>query len=52
MPTNLSELGVHPSEDDRKLLAKNCAIATGGKIGSAMVLYEADMEAVYRLAAE
>ena len=52
MPTNLSELGVHPSEDDRKLLAKNCAIATGGKIGSAMVLYETDMEAVYRLAAK
>ena len=52
MPTNLSELGVSPSEDDLKLLAKNCAVAVGGKVGSAMVLRESDMEAIYRLAAE
>ncbi len=52
MPTNLRELGVNPSDDEIKLLAKNCAIATGGKIGSAMPLYEADMEAIYRTAAE
>jgi len=51
MPTNLKELGVEPSEDDIKLLAKNCAIATGGKIGSAMVLREEDMENIYRMAA-
>ncbi len=52
MPTNLKELGVSPTDDDFKLLAKNCAIAVGGKVGSAMPLHEADMEAIYRIAAE
>ncbi len=52
MPTNLKELGVSPTDDDFKLLAKNCAIAVGGKIGSAMPLYEKDMEAIYRAAKE
>ena len=52
MPTNLKELGVSPSDDDFKLLAKNCAVAVGGRIGSAMPLYEADMEAIYRMAEE
>ncbi len=52
MPTNLSELGVSPSEDDLKLLAKNCAVAVGGKVGSAMVLRESDMEAIYKMAAK
>ena len=52
MPTNLKELGVSPTEEEFKLLAKNCAIAVGGKVGSAMPLYEADMEAIYRIAAE
>ncbi|MBQ1820782.1 MAG: iron-containing alcohol dehydrogenase [Clostridia bacterium] len=52
MPTNLRELGVSPAEDEFRLLAKNCAIAVGGKIGSAMVLREADMEVIYRMAAE
>ena len=52
MPTNLKELGVSPTEEEIRLLAKNCAIATGGKIGSAMPLYEADMANVYRMAAE
>ncbi len=51
MPTNLKELGVEPSEDDIKLLAKNCAIATGGKIGSAKVLREEDMANIFRMAA-
>jgi alcohol dehydrogenase YqhD (iron-dependent ADH family) len=50
MPTNLKELGVSPSEEDILLLAKNCAKATGGKIGSALPLYEADMANVYRMA--
>ena len=50
MPTNLKELGVTPSEEDILLLAKNCAKATGGKIGSALPLYEADMANVYRMA--
>ena len=52
MPTSLKELGVSPADDDFKLLAKNCAIAVGGRIGSAMPLYEKDMEAIYRAAKE
>ena len=52
MPTNLQELGVSPSGDDIRLLAKNCAIAVGGKVGSAMVLRESDMEAIYKMAAK
>ena len=52
MPTNLKELGVSPTEEEFKLLAKNSAIAVGGKVGSAMVLRESDMEAIYRIAAE
>ena len=52
MPTNLKELGVSPSGDDIRLLAKNCAVATGGKVGSAMQLFESDMEAIYRMAAK
>ena len=50
MPTNLKELGVSPSEEDIRLLAHNCAIAVGGRIGSAMVLREADMANIYRMA--
>ena len=52
MPTNLMELGVAPNENDILLLAKNCAKATGGKVGSAMPLYEADMANIYRMAKE
>ena len=52
MPTNLKELGVAPNENDILLLAKNCAKATGGKVGSAMPLYEADMANIYRMAKE
>ena len=52
MPTNLKELGVSPSEDEIRLLAKNCAVAVGGKVGSAMVLRESDMEAIYKMAAK
>ncbi|MBR0508410.1 MAG: iron-containing alcohol dehydrogenase [Clostridia bacterium] len=52
MPTNLKDLGVSPTEDEIRLLAKNCAIAVGGRIGSAMPLYEKDMEAIYRAAKE
>ena len=52
MPTNLQELGVSPSEEDIKLLAKKCAVAVGGRIGSAMPLCESDMEAIYKMAAK
>ena len=51
MPVTLSELlGRTVSEEEIQTLAHNCALATGGKVGSAMVLYEADMANIYRMA--
>ena len=53
MPVTLKELlGKAVSEEEIRLLAKNCALATGGKVGSAMVLYEEDMANIYRMAKE
>ena len=48
MPTNLRELGVEPTEDEFKLMAKKCAIGVGGEKGSAKVLNEEAMLAIYR----
>lgn len=48
MPTNLRELGVEPTEDELKLMAKKCAIGVGGEMGSAKVLNEEAMLAIYR----
>ena len=50
MPTNLRELDVSPTEEEFALLAQKCAIATGGKIGSAKVLHVAEMLAIYKMA--
>lgn len=51
MPVTIPELlGRAISEEEVRLLAQNCAIAAGGKVGSAMVLFEADMANVYRMA--
>ena len=53
MPVTLKELlGKTVSEEEIRLLAKNCALATGWKVGSAMVLYEEDMANIYRMAKE
>ena len=48
MPTNLRELGVKATDEDLKLMAKKCAVGLGGKGGSAMVLDEEAMLAIYR----
>ncbi len=48
MPTNLRELGVKATEDDLALMAKKCAVGVGGEMGSAKVLNEQDMLAIYR----
>ena len=51
MPVTIRELlGKEITEEEIALLAKNCALATGGKVGSAMVLYEADMANIFRMA--
>ena len=48
MPTNLRELGIKPTDEDLKIMAKKCAIGVGGKKGSAKVLDEAAMLEIYR----
>ena len=50
MPTSLQELGIAPTDGDLKTMARKCAVATGGQKGSAMVLHEDDMLAIYRMA--
>lgn len=47
MPTNLRELGVNATEEDLKLMAKKCAIGVGGAKGSARLLREEDMLAIF-----
>ena len=47
MPVSLKELGISPSDEQLQELAKKCSIASGGKKGSAKVLREADMLAIY-----
>ena len=48
MPTNLRELGVSPSEEDLAVMARKCAAGVGGAKGSARLLREEDMLAIYR----
>ena len=48
MPTNLRELGVKPTEDELVTMARKCAVGVGGEKGSARLLREADMLAIYR----
>lgn len=50
MPTNLRELGVAPSDEDYKILAKSCMEASNGGAGSVKFLTEQDMETIYRQA--
>ena len=50
MPTSLKELNITPTSDELVLMAKKCAIAKGGKSGSAKVLDEADMLKIYEAA--
>lgn len=50
MPTSMLELGIHPTEEQLKELARKCSIAAGGSKGSAKVLHEKDMLAIYKMA--
>ncbi|MCQ2555137.1 MAG: iron-containing alcohol dehydrogenase, partial [Clostridia bacterium] len=47
MPLTLSELGITLTEDSKKELAERCAKSTGGKKGSAKILFEKDMLNIY-----
>lgn len=50
MPTTMTELGIQPTEEELELMARKCSIASGGKKGSAKVLVEEDMLAIYKMA--
>lgn len=50
MPTNMLELGIRPTEEELQLMAHKCSVASGGKKGSAKVLVEEDMLAIYKMA--
>ncbi len=50
MPTDIRGLGIEASDDDVREMAHYAAIASGGKRGSARVLYEEDMEAILGMA--
>lgn len=50
MPTSLRELGIHPTEEELETMAHKCSVGAGGKKGSAKVLVEADMLAIYEMA--
>lgn len=48
MPTNMRELGIQPTEEQIREMARSCVLATGGTIGSAKVLREEDMIEIYK----
>ena len=48
MPTSLRELGVNATEEDLALMARKCAVGVGGAMGSARLLREEDMLAIFR----
>lgn len=50
MPTNLRELGVEPTEEELIDMAHKCAVGVNGCMGSAKLLYEADMLAILKAA--
>lgn len=50
MPVSMSQLGVHPSDEDIQILARKCRDAVGGHIGAAKVLYPEDFVKIYQMA--
>lgn len=50
MPTSLSGMNLDPTEEEMKLMAHKCSVAAGGAKGSAKVLHEEDMLAIYEMA--
>ena len=48
MPTNLRELGVSATADDLKTMAHKCAVGVDGAKGSAKLLRESDMLAIFK----
>lgn len=52
MPTSLKELGVNATEEELALMAHKCAVGVGGAMGSAKLLKEEDMLAIFKASNE
>lgn len=50
MPTSLTELGVHPTEDQIQELARKCVFFGERTVGGFQILKAEDIEAIYRMA--
>ncbi len=50
MPTDLRELGIDPTEEELAEMAHKCAVGVGGAMGSARLLREEDMLAIFKAA--
>ena len=50
MPTSFDELGLDPTDEQMKTMARMCSITTNDNAGSARILHEADMLAIYEMA--
>ncbi len=50
MPINMRELGIAPTDEQCREMAKRCMKAAGGPKGSAKLLQEEDMYQVYKMA--
>jgi alcohol dehydrogenase YqhD (iron-dependent ADH family) len=52
MPTNLRELGVNATDEQLADMAHKCAVGVGGAKGSAKLLNEEDMLAIFKACRE
>ena len=52
MPLSFRELGIRPTEEQLRDLARRCSHTAHGRLGSARVLREEDMYRIYKAAAE
>lgn len=50
LPTSIKQLGINPTDDDLKEMAKACAAHNGGCKGVCKVLHEEDMYNIYKAA--
>ena len=50
MPVTIRELGIEPTDEQLKEMAHKCAAACNNEKGSAKILREEDMLAIYRMA--
>lgn len=50
MPTSLSELGVHPTEEQIRDMAEKCRRGIGGPVGVVRPLEVEDLMNIYRMA--